>query len=241
MPHPITAGNFCHATHRPRTGPQVRLRLARRTAAQRSAGRDVRDRDLRRQHRLLQDAGGPGDSRQAARLRSHRRRWPTRSPARSIVEGAKKGDTLVVEIESITVDRLFVDRRRPAPRTARRIDALAGTLGRTTRRKIFQHTPGPSGTTRDGTLHFSDRRSVGRSRRSSARSASRPDREVTTSLDGQGDWGGNLDIRDVAPGNTHPCCRSITRARCSTWATSTPARATRSSPARRPRRSRRCG
>jgi acetamidase/formamidase len=24
---------------------------------------------------------------------------------------------------------------------------------------------------------------------------------VTTSIDGQGDWGGNLDIRDVAPGN----------------------------------------
>ena len=28
-----------------------------------------------------------------------------------------------------------------------------------------------------------------------------PDREVTTSLDGQGEWGGNLDIRDVAPGH----------------------------------------
>jgi acetamidase/formamidase len=25
---------------------------------------------------------------------------------------------------------------------------------------------------------------------------------VTTSNDGQGDWGGNLDVRDVAPGNT---------------------------------------
>ena len=28
-----------------------------------------------------------------------------------------------------------------------------------------------------------------------------PDREVTTSLDGQGEWGGNLDVRDAAPGN----------------------------------------
>jgi acetamidase/formamidase len=28
-----------------------------------------------------------------------------------------------------------------------------------------------------------------------------PQREVTTSLDGQGEWGGNLDIRDVAPGH----------------------------------------
>ena len=27
------------------------------------------------------------------------------------------------------------------------------------------------------------------------------DREVCTSLDGQGEWGGNLDIRDVRPGN----------------------------------------
>jgi amidase len=29
-----------------------------------------------------------------------------------------------------------------------------------------------------------------------------PDREVATSIDGQGDWGGNLDIRDCCPGNT---------------------------------------
>ena len=66
--------------------------------------------------------------------------------------------------------------------------------------KIFRHTPGPSGTTRDGTLHFDARRSwpitpfigtIGVA----------PDREVTTSADGQGEWGGNLDIRDVAPGN----------------------------------------
>ena len=65
---------------------------------------------------------------------------------------------------------------------------------------VFRHTPGPSGTMRDGTLHFSDRISwpitpfigtIGVA----------PEREVTTSLDGQGEWGGNLDIRDVAPGN----------------------------------------
>src|SRR5262249_57377642 len=28
-----------------------------------------------------------------------------------------------------------------------------------------------------------------------------PDREVTTSIDGQGEWGGNLDIRDATVGN----------------------------------------
>ena len=53
---------------------------------------------------------------------------------------------------------------------------------------------------RDGTLHFNDRLSwpitpfVGTL-------GVAPDREVTTSLDGQGEWGGNLDIRDVRPGN----------------------------------------
>src|SRR5947208_8021910 len=66
--------------------------------------------------------------------------------------------------------------------------------------KIFRHTPGPSGTLRDGTLHFSERIAwpitpfVGTL-------GVAPDREVTTSLDGQGEWGGNLDIRDVCPGN----------------------------------------
>src|SRR5262249_61307261 len=53
---------------------------------------------------------------------------------------------------------------------------------------------------RDGTLHFSDRLAwpitpfVGTL-------GVAPDREVTTSIDGQGDWGGNLDIRDACPGN----------------------------------------
>ncbi|MHC5543062.1 acetamidase/formamidase family protein, partial [Singulisphaera rosea] len=65
---------------------------------------------------------------------------------------------------------------------------------------IFPHHPGPSGTTVDGTLQFNERLSwpitpfigtIGVA----------PDREVTTSNDGQGDWGGNVDIRDVAPGN----------------------------------------
>jgi len=115
------------------------------------------------------------------------------------VEGAERGDVLVVSIEDILVDGyswIAIGPRR-------------GPLGESTRwpelssdytTKIFQHTPGPSGTTRDGTLRFNDRISwpitpfVGTL-------GVAPDREVTTSLDGQGEWGGNLDIRDVAPGN----------------------------------------
>ena len=115
------------------------------------------------------------------------------------VEGAERGDALVAVIEDIKVaDYSWVA-----------ISPNRGPFGQSTRwpelsseytTKIFKHTPGPSGTTRDGTLHFSDRiqwpitpfiGTIGTA----------PDREVTTSIDGQGNWGGNLDIRDVATGN----------------------------------------
>jgi acetamidase/formamidase len=65
---------------------------------------------------------------------------------------------------------------------------------------VFRHTPGPSGTTRDGTLHFSADVSWPITPFIGTLGVA-PDREVTTSIDGQGEWGGNLDIRDVAPGN----------------------------------------
>jgi amidase len=115
------------------------------------------------------------------------------------LKGAERGDTLVITIEDILVDDyswIAVGPRR-------------GPLGESTHwpelssdytTKIFNHTPGPSGTLRDGTLHFNDRiawpitpfvGTIGVA----------PEREVTTSVDGQGEWGGNLDIRDVAPGN----------------------------------------
>lgn len=115
------------------------------------------------------------------------------------VEGAERGDTLVVTIEDILVDDyswIAVGPRR-------------GPLGESTRwpelsteytTKIFRHTPGPSGTTRDGTLHFSDRIQWPITPFIGTLGVA-PDREVTDSLDGQGEWGGNLDIRDVAPGN----------------------------------------
>jgi acetamidase/formamidase len=115
------------------------------------------------------------------------------------LEGAERGDTLVVTVETITVadySWIAVGPRRGPLGESTRWPELSGEY--TT--KIFRHTPGPGGTTRDGTLHFSDRLSwpitpfVGTL-------GVAPDREVATSLDGQGDWGGNLDVRDVAPGN----------------------------------------
>jgi acetamidase/formamidase len=115
------------------------------------------------------------------------------------LDGAEPGDTLVVAIEDIHVDDYswvaIGPRRGPLGESTRWPE-----LSRDYTTKIFRHTPGPSGSNRDGILHFNERISwpitpfigtIGVA----------PEREVTTSLDGQGEWGGNLDIRDVAPGN----------------------------------------
>ncbi len=115
------------------------------------------------------------------------------------LEGAELGDTLVITIEDILVgDFSWIA-----------VGPKRGPLGESTRwpelsadytTKIFRHSPGPSGTLRDGVLRFNDRISwpitpfVGTI-------GVAPEREVTTSIDGQGEWGGNLDIRDVTVGN----------------------------------------
>jgi amidase len=115
------------------------------------------------------------------------------------VSGAERGDVLEVVIEAIEVDDyswIAVGPRRGPLGESARWPELSSEY--TT--KIFRHTPGPSGTTRDGTLHFDAQRSwpitpfIGTF-------GVAPDREVATSLDGQGEWGGNLDIRDVTAGN----------------------------------------
>ena len=115
------------------------------------------------------------------------------------LEGAERGDCLVVTIEDILVDSyswIAIGPRR-------------GPLGESTRwpelssdytTKVFHHVPGASGSTRDGTLHFSDKIAWPITPFIGTLGVA-PDREVTTSLDGQGEWGGNLDIRDVAVGN----------------------------------------
>src|SRR5262249_162105 len=115
------------------------------------------------------------------------------------LEGAERGNVLVVSLEAITVDSYswiaIGPRRGPAGDLTRWPD-LSGAY----RTKIFKHTAGPSGTTRDGTLHFSDKISWPITPFIGTLGVA-PDREVTTSLDGQGEWGGNLDIRDVTVGN----------------------------------------
>jgi len=115
------------------------------------------------------------------------------------LEGAERGDVLVIDVEEIVVDDyswIAVGPRRGPLGESTRWPELSGQY--TTR--IFRHTPGPSGTTRDGTLRFSDRISWPITPFIGTLGVA-PDREVTTSIDGQGEWGGNLDIRDAAPGN----------------------------------------
>jgi acetamidase/formamidase len=143
----------------------------------------------------------PADTADPARRPGFDRTPPLANPVAGPIrlEGAAPGDTLVVEIEDILVDDyswIAVGPGRGPLGASTRWPELATDY----RTMIFSHRPGPSGTTRDGTLVFNDRISwpirpfVGTL-------GVAPQREVTTSIDGQGPWGGNLDIRDVAPGN----------------------------------------
>jgi amidase len=115
------------------------------------------------------------------------------------LEGAERGDTLVVTVEDILVANtswIAIGPRRGPLGESSRWPELSSEY--TT--KIFQHTLGPSGTTRDGTLHFNEQIAWPITPFIGTLGVA-PDREVTTSIDGQGEWGGNLDIRDVCPGN----------------------------------------
>ena len=115
------------------------------------------------------------------------------------LEGAERGDTLVVMVEDILVDDYSWTAIGPG----------RGPLGESTRwpelsgdyaTMIFKHRPGQSGTQRDGILQFNRHISWPITPFIGTLGVA-PDREIATSLDGQGEWGGNLDIRDVAPGN----------------------------------------
>jgi len=115
------------------------------------------------------------------------------------IEGIEPGDTLIVNIHEIEVEStswIAVGPKRGPLGESSRWPELSSEY----HTKIFKHTPGESGTTMDGTLQFNDRISwpitpfVGTL-------GVAPDRDVCNSLDGQGDWGGNLDIRDFKPGN----------------------------------------
>ncbi len=143
----------------------------------------------------------PEDKADPAVRPGHDRHPPLANPLAGPIwlADAEPGDTLVVIPKDILVDDyswIAVGPKR-------------GPLGESTRwpelsdrytTMIFQHLPGPGGTTREGTLKFNDNISWPITPFIGTLGVA-PDREVVTSIDGQGPWGGNLDIRDVAPGN----------------------------------------
>ena len=85
--------------------------------------------------------------------------------------------------------------------------------------QVIEHLPGPSGKTRDGKGKYSDRLTWDLEPFCGTL-ATAPEREVFTSLLGQGPFGGNIDCRDVAPGHTI-LLNSYHEGGCSTSATST--------------------
>lgn len=122
------------------------------------------------------------------------------------IDGVRRGDTLVVTVENIVVaDHGWSGWGRgsgagsmvgPALRWPELVDPHSCTI---------KHLPGPSGTTADGTavLYEDD----DRMRRVSwdlapfvGTLATAPDREIESSLMGQGPFGGNLDCRDIKAG-----------------------------------------
>jgi acetamidase/formamidase len=118
---------------------------------------------------------------------------PTANPIAGpvYVEGAERGDTLVVEIERIEVGEYSwcaIGPRRGPFGESTRWPELSGQY--TTR--IFRHE--------GGMIQFNERISWPITPFIGTLGVA-PDREVCTSLDGQGEWGGNLDVRDVCPGN----------------------------------------
>jgi amidase len=115
------------------------------------------------------------------------------------VEGVRKGDLLAIKIEDILVaaDQSFTFAARRGPIH----DSYKWSEAAEPWTHILRHEPGPSGTMRDGKIWFNDKVSwpvspfIGTI-------AVAPEREVITSIYGQGSGGGNIDCREVKPGNT---------------------------------------
>lgn len=115
------------------------------------------------------------------------------------VRGVNPGDLLAVHIHDIEVDSQGFTNLRPGVGPLGDSKRWLGDTGPYTH--ILKHTPGPSGTLKDGVAHFNER----------IRWPLRPfigtlatatEHDVPTSGFGQGPFGGNLDVRDYCPGST---------------------------------------
>jgi amidase len=115
------------------------------------------------------------------------------------IEGVRRGDLLAIRVEDILVagdqSFTFVARRGPVH------DSLRWSGASEPWTHILRHEPGSSGTMRDGKIRFNERISWPASPFIGTIAVA-PEREVITSIYGQGIGGGNIDCRDVKPGNT---------------------------------------
>jgi acetamidase/formamidase len=114
------------------------------------------------------------------------------------IEGVHRGDLLAIKIEDILVASdqsfTFVARRGPIH------DSFKWSQAAEPWTHILRHAPGPSGTMRDGKIKFNEKISWPVSPFIGTLAVA-PEREVITSIYGQGIGGGNIDCRDVKPGN----------------------------------------
>ncbi|HIF11374.1 MAG TPA: hypothetical protein EYQ81_17045 [Sneathiellales bacterium] len=115
------------------------------------------------------------------------------------VDGCENGDVLAITIDWIDPWRYGFSGILPS----------IGPLGDSLRYKdcaephvqVIEHFPGPSGHTRDGTGKYSDKLTWDL-QPFCGTLATAPEREVFTSLLGQGPFGGNIDCRDICAGHT---------------------------------------
>lgn len=114
------------------------------------------------------------------------------------IEGVRRGDLLAIKIEDILIadDQSFTFSARRGPVH----DSYKWSQAAEPWTHILPHERGKSGTMRDGKVRFNQKISwpvspfIGTI-------AVAPEREVITSILGQGVGGGNIDCRDIRPGN----------------------------------------
>ena len=117
------------------------------------------------------------------------------------VEGVEAGDVLVVKIEDIAV------REWGWTGTVEGIGPLAGQSEWAAIDEpfatIIQHVPGASGTLADGeaVMRVDDREVRWPLAPFIGTIATAPERGIETAVNGQGPWGGNIDVRHICAGN----------------------------------------
>jgi amidase len=131
---------------------------------------------------------------------THRFNPPLLNPVAGpvFIEGAEKGDLVVVIVEKIVPDAQGYTILQPG-------DGLLGDSLKYHKTseiytRIFKHVPGLSGTLADGECVFNDRIRW-RLAPFIGTLCLAPEREVFSSVYVQGPWGGNLDIRDFCEGS----------------------------------------